>query len=190
MDSCVFFQAPFSANPRVIRTNPGKRSTAICSINRDDEGGVRFRKESIESVRTSFKAPQVKKGLLSPNERILQEVQDTMKRLGVTEKETPRPAPNYKDYSHVKPLSAFAGAAGSTLVSAALWKLLVTLVALYSQHPFDSDFYVVTRLVAVVRTAVVGLLSLASGISGVTGVGLFLLGARVSTDAIQDKLTK
>lgn len=184
MGVCVFFQIANMHRINEKRKIGRKSHLTICTLNQDEGRSVRFRKEESETTKTSFKKAELKTGMLSPNERLLEQVKKSMERLGVTEKIDPAPARKLKDYSHVQPLSAFSGAFGAALISAAIWSLLQVLVKMYALHPIESDFYVVNRITAVVRTAVVGLLALGSGMSGVTGMGLFLLGFRVSADTL------
>lgn len=73
-----------------------------------------------------------------------------------------------------------AGCVGAGLISAGLWQVLIHAAAYFSLHTFQGDIYVVQRLGGVVRVGVVCLLALASGISGVTGVGLGLLAGRTA----------
>lgn len=166
------------------RTTLGSTARTVCALEGEDGTPVRFRKESVEAVRTSFKQEEKSARMLSPNERILAQVQESMDRLGVAEKTDPPPPSKPLDYSHVSALSALAGTAGAALISAVLWKILQTVVDLYTLHPFTSDIYFVNRITVVVRTAVVGLLALGSGISGVTSLGLLLLFFRVSSDTV------
>lgn len=61
------------------------------------------------------------------------------------------------------------------------WWLTGFLGALFISHPLSDDApYAFTRIAAVVRNAVIGLSSLASGFSFVSGLGVFLLGVRVA----------
>ena len=73
---------------------------------------------------------------------------------------------------------ALLGSAGAGAMSCVLWNVLSAAAGYFSSHTFDDQIYVVQRLGGVVRVGVVCLLALASGISGVTGLGLFLLAGR------------
>ncbi len=158
----------------------------MCALNDETSRSVRFRKESVEAPLTSFRRNDAPSRVQTPNERLLEEVRKTMEELGVTANEsTPPPTKQLADYSHVRPLSAFAGAVGAAIISAVLWQILQTLIAMYIANPPHYDLYVVQRITGVVRTAVVGLLSLASGISGVTALGLLLLGGKVTVESFQ-----
>lgn len=149
---------------------------------------VRFRKESTEDALQSFKKTNSEQQrIATPNERLLKELEDSINELGLNEPNTAPPAEKMADYSHVKPWAAFAGSVGAGVIAVTLWYTLQGLVVAYSAHPLQSEFYVVQRMVAVVRTAVVGLLALASGISGVTSVGLLLLGSQVTYDSITSR---
>lgn len=109
-----------------------------------------------------------------------------MERLGVkddSDSAAPRPF-KAMDISRVNPLSAFAGAAGAAAMSYGAWVGLGYIVAFFTAHPLDDNIYVVQRISAVVRTVLVCLFALGSGVSGVTGLGLLMLGFRTSFAAV------
>jgi len=63
----------------------------------------------------------------------------------------------------------------------ALWWLTGFLGALFVSHPISADApYAFSRIAAVFRNVIMGLSSLASGFSFVSGLGVFLLGVRVA----------
>lgn len=156
-----------------------------CSLSEEERGGLRFRKEDeYAKPRTSFRVSSESSRILSPNERLLERVQESMERLGVADSHRDASSRKFVDISQVNPLGALSGAAGAALISFAAWTALRALVAAYVAHPMETDFYVVQRVSAIVRTAVVGLLALASGISGVTSLGLLLLSGRTLALAI------
>lgn len=110
-----------------------------------------------------------------------------MDRLGVADLSAPgsyvskAPKPRAPvDISRVNPLSAFFGSVGAGVMCYAAWHVLTGTVAFYTEHPFESNYYVLVRINAVVRTVLVGIFALASGITGVTSLGLFLLGGRTT----------
>lgn len=137
---------------------------------------------SSKTQSTFFPDRKQKNAVQSPNDRILEQVRNTMERLGVSEVQTDESpvASNHIDISNTNPLSAFAGAGGAAFISFVAWQLLNATVAFAVSHPLDDQVYVVQRLAAVVRTTLVCLFALGSGISGVTGLGLALLGLRTS----------
>lgn len=188
------FQTPLT----LLQLRPSARrrsiATTTCTISNsnskkdDGERLVRFRKESTDDPLKTFKKANSSgnERMATPNERLLKELEESINELGLPIEEASAPVKSFADYSHVRPWAAFSGSAGAAAMAVALWYILQTLVEAYNLHPLQSDFYVVQRLVAVVRTAVVGLLALASGISGVTSVGLLLLGAQVTYDSINE----
>lgn len=177
------FCAP--ALPRPCRTRRPSLSPR-CLQPPDGDSRPGFRQAGADEPRRSFRSTTPQR-LPSPNERLLAGVQESMERLGVGAKREAPPSRAPADYSHVRPLPAFAGAAAAAVMSAALWKALQMAVDVYVEHPFVSDVYALNRVTAVVRTAVVGLLALASGISGVTAAGLALLGGQVTVETLTGK---
>jgi Protein of unknown function (DUF3082) len=149
--------------------------------------GFRTRDADNEPKRSFSSRPPPSDIPLTPNQRVLAQVRKTMEELGVSEDEPkPPPAQNVKpvDLSRVNPFSALAGSFGAAVMAYAAWHVLVGTANFYANHPFDTDFYVVRRINAIVRTALVGIFALASGISGVTALGLFLLAGRTGMAAI------
>ncbi|KAK1862233.1 hypothetical protein I4F81_004807 [Pyropia yezoensis] len=124
----------------------------------------------------------------TPNERAAAAVAETMERLGVAAAAAPvtpvtRGPGRLVDLRTVNPGGAAVGAAGAAAMFWALWTATTWLAGWYGAHPVTSDGdggYVVARISVVVRTAVVGLVALAAGMSGVTGAGLALLAGRVT----------
>jgi Protein of unknown function (DUF3082) len=144
----------------------------------------RFRGDD-DAPRRAFRAPPPEAS--TPNARVLAAVRESMDRLGVSEAEARRPAPPARrpvDISRVNPASALLGSAGAAVMFWAAWSVLQGTVAFYLAHPFESDFYVLVRINAVVRTVLVGMFALASGISGVTSLGLLLLFGRTGFAAV------
>lgn len=142
-----------------------------------------------EGPRTSFGEPNLVPR--TPNERVMASVRDSMERLGVPKEAAP-PPPSRKpvDISRVNPFSALLGSAGAGVMFWAAWHVLQGTVAFYMSHPFESDYYVLVRINAVVRTVLVGMFALASGISGVTSLGLFLLCGRTAKGRITGEFKK
>lgn len=128
---------------------------------------------------------------MTPNERVLRQVQETMDRLGVsTDPPAPSPPRRLVDISNVNPANAFLGATGAAVLSFAAWNMLITTVRFAASHPMNDQVYVVQRVTVVIRTALVSLFALASGFSAVTSLGLTLLGLRTSFAAITGEFEK
>lgn len=153
----------------------------------------KFRRDDEEyEAKTSFldePAPITRP--LTPNERVMADIRSSMERLGISE-EGPSPPAERKpmDISRVNPFSALSGSVGAFLIAYVAWNMLQSIIALYLSHPLRTDFYVIQRINAIVRTVVVSLLALASGISGVTALGLALLAGRTGYAAVTRELDK
>eukprot|EP00177_Eucheuma_denticulatum_P004088 GFKZ01007401.1.p1 GENE.GFKZ01007401.1~~GFKZ01007401.1.p1 ORF type:complete len:207 (-),score=18.06 GFKZ01007401.1:131-751(-) len=169
-----------------------RRPTAIplASLSAPEEDvPIRFNRglDSLEPKRSFFPSTSSSETLPTPNERVLAQVRDSMRRLGIQDPENLSPAPSSTvpiDISRVNPFSAFLGAGGASVMSYAAWASLIHIITFFVSHPLTDEIYVVQRITAVVRTCLVCLFALGSGISGVTALGLFLLGLRTSFAAV------
>ena len=85
-----------------------------------------------------------------------------------------------RNLNGINPLICIGGAIFAGVVSAALWSATGYIGEVFATHPVETDFYTVQRLAGVFRNVVIGIVSLASGFFGVTGLGIFLLGIRVA----------
>lgn len=143
----------------------------------------KFRRDDPElAPKTSFFEEELtSKRPLTPNERVMAQIQETMERLGVSER-APEPPPKRKpiDISRVNPFSALLGAGAAFFISYVTWNLLQSLIYMYLSHPPQFDLYIIQRISVVIRTALITMLALGSGISGVTGLGLALLAGRTT----------
>jgi hypothetical protein len=144
--------------------------------------GFRTKEEDDGPKRSFLSVPPPTDVPLTPNQRVLAQVRRTMEELGVSEVEKKKPVVNAKpvDLSHVNPLSALVGSFGAAAIAYAAWHVLMGTANFYATHPFETEFYVVRRINGIVRTALVGMFALGSGISGVTALGLFLLAGRTA----------
>ena len=165
---------------------------ARCSALEEDRVLPGFRTTDGEAKpKESFLPVEDNRKPLSPNARVLAQIQESMERLGASPKDIPPPAARRPaDLSGINPLSAYAGAAGAGLISWMTWTLLQAIVQLYVTHPLQTDFYVVLRISSIIRITIVGLLSLASGMSGVTSIGLLLLAGRTTIGVLTGEFRK
>jgi hypothetical protein len=85
-----------------------------------------------------------------------------------------------RDLNGVNPIVAIVGSFFALAVAAILWITTNKLGGWFVTHPPDTEIYFVLRTAQVFRNVVMGLISLASGFFGVTGLGIFLLGVRVA----------
>lgn len=174
---------------RPPRTRPQTcRLRAPCAtlIPPDDDLRVRFNRDEEQPKKSFFPTPEKATSPRSPNERVLDDVRDSMRRLGVSDTpDAPAPRPFRPiDISRVNPLSAYVGSLGAAAISYCAWIALGYIIHFFLTHPFTDELYVIQRIGAVVRTALVCLFALGSGISGVTALGLFLLGVRTTAAAV------
>jgi hypothetical protein len=160
--------------------------------NENDAPKPIFKKED-ETIqpRTSFfkKDPSSENKVWTANEIMQQEIESTAKRLGVANEPVGRtPAPKQiLDISTVDPAQAFLGSAGSFVMFAIIWSMTSYVMKYFELHPdpLNSEWYVVQRVSAVIRTVLLTTFALGSGLTGITSLGLFALGVRV----IQKRIT-
>jgi hypothetical protein len=143
--------------------------------------------ESEGTKRSFSSASQQPTAPLTPNQRVLLQVRKSMERLGVVDIDVPVAVPPVRkpvDISRVNPASALLGSVGAFVIFYCTWSILQLFVQFYFSHPFETDMYVLRRINAIVRTVLVGMFALASGISFVTSVGLLLLSGRTGIAAL------
>ena len=93
-----------------------------------------------------------------------------------------------RNLNGVNPAIAVGGSFFALMVAAGLWLLTNWLAEFFAMHPVNSDVLFVNRVSAVFRNVVIGMVSLASGFFGVTGVGIFALGVRVAYGVLTGEL--
>lgn len=93
-----------------------------------------------------------------------------------------------RNLNGVNPVVTIIGAIVALAMAGGLWFLTNYLGEFFALHPVESELYIVERITAVFRNVVIGLVSLASGFFGVTGMGIFLLGARVAYGVVTGEL--
>lgn len=93
-----------------------------------------------------------------------------------------------RDLNGVNPVVAITGSLFALGAAAGLWYATKELGAFFASNPVDTDVYFVQRSSQVVRNIAMGLISLASGFFGVTGLGIFLLGVRVAYGVMTGEL--
>ena len=77
------------------------------------------------------------------------------------------------------PLRCFAGATISGGLGFALYKLMISIATTFANKPVTSDNPMVVSLSSAVRTLVVGVVALGTGIFGIVGIGLLALGIQL-----------
>jgi hypothetical protein len=77
------------------------------------------------------------------------------------------------------PLSAWSGSLISGTIAILLYKLTTSIALSYLTHPSAATSQIAQRISAAVRTLVVGLSSLATGLFAIAALGLVLLGFKI-----------
>ncbi|KAG7361796.1 DUF3082 domain containing protein [Nitzschia inconspicua] len=113
---------------------------------------------------------------------------DGLGRTRKTEEEMKAAIAEARDLNGVNPIVAVLGSFFAFAVAAVLWVSTTKLAGWFATHPPDTDVYFVLRTAQVFRNVIMGLISLASGFFGVTGLGIFLLGVRVAYGVITGEL--
>mmetsp|Transcript_26498 Transcript_26498/g.56787 ORF Transcript_26498/g.56787 Transcript_26498/m.56787 type:complete len:268 (-) Transcript_26498:92-895(-) len=93
-----------------------------------------------------------------------------------------------RDLNGVNPIVAITGSFFAFGVAAALWVATNKLGTFFAGHPPDTEVYFVLRTAQVFRNLVMGMISLASGFFGVTGLGIFGMGVRVAYGVMTGEL--
>jgi Protein of unknown function (DUF3082) len=94
-----------------------------------------------------------------------------------------------RNLNGVNPIVALLGATFALACAFGLWTATYALAEYFALHPIDDGgFYIVTRVTAVSRNIVMGIVSLASGFFGVTGLGILLLAVRVAYGVATNEL--
>ena len=93
-----------------------------------------------------------------------------------------------RDLNGVNPLVAIGGSFFAFGVAAALWIATNKLGGYFASNPPDTEVYFVVRTAQVFRNVVMGMISLASGFFGVTGLGIFGMGVRVGYGVMTGEL--
>mmetsp|Transcript_13913 Transcript_13913/g.20632 ORF Transcript_13913/g.20632 Transcript_13913/m.20632 type:complete len:219 (-) Transcript_13913:24-680(-) len=133
-----------------------------------------------------------KKG--SVNSRLLAEIEGTLKTTrAANESNSSSQYVKYEavDLNGVRPSMAFLGSLFAFGMSSFAWKATETLTLAYmrqSERLMESDILIVQRLTGLMKQVIVGLGSLATGIFGVTSIGMALLGFKVLQGIISGEL--
>lgn len=93
-----------------------------------------------------------------------------------------------RNLNGVNPAVAIGGAVFALAFAGGLWYATQSLAGFFAMHPVETDVYFVQRVTQVFRNVVMGLVSLASGFFGVTGLGILLLGIRVAYGVAKGEL--
>lgn len=189
----------FSSLPRgIVRIKIPKESVCFASFETEDLEG----EDGVDEVEPTGSA-----ATNTVNQRLMAELEEATtrettgkasqlsKKLGLdsfrstkTDEERQRAIEEAKNLNGVNPLVAFAGAVFALAMAAGMWALTGFLAAFFADHPASTEVYFVMRATQVFRNVVMGLVSLASGFFGVTGIGILLLAGRVALGVMNGEL--
>ena len=93
-----------------------------------------------------------------------------------------------RDLNGVNPIVAIVGSFFAFGVAGALWIATNKLGAYFALNQPETEVYFVLRTAQVFRNVVMGMISLASGFFGVTGLGIFGMGVRVAYGVMTGEL--
>jgi len=105
-----------------------------------------------------------------------------------TDEERQRSIEEARNLNGVNPMVAGGSGLLAFVGSYGLWTATTFIADLFAKNPVETDFYTAARLSGVFRNVIVGLFSLASGFSGVIGLGLVLLAGRVAYGVLTGEL--
>lgn len=205
--SCAAFHSHAAVNNPLYRNRKNarvyRRRSTLSSLEGKDDLGADAGKISMSEKKTEEGAAATN----TINERLMEEVREATdqekfgsrssigKKLGLdsfrsekTDEERQAAIQEARNLNGVNPLVALAGAAFALAAAGGLWAFTNFLAEYFTLHPVESDAYFIQRVAAVFRNLVMGLVSLASGFFGVTGLGIMLLGVRVGYGVMTGEL--
>lgn len=124
-----------------------------------------------------------------PKTAIGKKFQDNFRYSEKTDEEREAALEAARDLNGVNPTVTILASFFAFGMAYAFWSATQFLGELFLSHPVSADApYAFTRMASVFRNVVMGLSSLASGFSAVSGLGVFLLGVRVAYGVMTGEL--
>jgi len=106
-----------------------------------------------------------------------------------TPEERQRALDQARDLNGISPMTTLTAGVVACIMGYGLWMATQSLAVVFFTHPVSVDApYMFARLASVFRNVVMGITSLASGFFFVTGLGIFLLGVRVTQGVVSGEL--
>lgn len=87
------------------------------------------------------------------------------------------------------PLRCFTGALIAGGLAFALYRLTQSVVATFADKPLPSGNYIATNIAVAVRTLVMGMMALGTGIFGIAALGLVALGIQLVVQQLRRSST-
>jgi hypothetical protein len=92
-----------------------------------------------------------------------------------------------KDPTPVTPLRCLIGAVISGGIAFAAYSLTIAIAQTFAAKPIHSDNFTVVNIATAVRTLVVGIMALGTGIFGIVAIGLVALAIQLSIQKLMNK---
>ena len=92
--------------------------------------------------------------------------------------------PNKKE---VTPISCFFASVVSGTIALAVYNLMIAIAETYADKPVIAKSVLAVKIATAVRTLVVGVAALGTGVFALVAVGLFLLGIQLTVKSLTDK---
>ena len=138
---------------------------------RRDAGAVDLPKEEVETEGAAM-------GTI--NDKLLAEIEEAKKGFRV---EAPQVDEREDvDISDVNPVQSVLSGVAALATAYVFWLAVGFAAESFAEHPVDSEIYAIQRISTVMRTVVLGLGTLLTGITAFAGVGLLALGGKVVLD--------
>lgn len=89
----------------------------------------------------------------------------------------------------VTPLKCLLSSVFSGVMALGVYRLMTAIIETYSAKPVISDNIFVLKLTVAVRTLVIGIAALGTGVFGFVALGLFLLGLQITFKDLSKKFS-
>ena len=163
--------------PRTPRRADGEK-TGLDAI---DELLPRFRRDAgAVDLPKDEETPTEGATMGTVNDKLLAEIEEAKKGFRV---EAPQVDEREDvDISDVNPIQSVLSGVAALATAYVFWLAVGFAANSFAEHPVDSDIYAIQRISTVMRTVVLGLGTLLTGITAFAGVGLLALGGKVVLD--------
>ncbi len=89
----------------------------------------------------------------------------------------------------VTPLKCFFSSVFSGVMALGVYRLMTAIIETYSTKPVVADNMLVLKITIAVRTLVIGVAALGTGVFGFVALGLFLLGLQITFKDLSKKFS-
>ncbi len=97
--------------------------------------------------------------------------------------------PKASSKPEVTPLKCLLSSVFSGVMALGIYRLMTAIIETYSTKPVISDNIIVLKLTVAVRTLVIGIAALGTGVFGFVALGLFLLGLQITFKDLSKKFS-